>query len=137
MSALKVFTNGCFDILHAGHIHLFKTIKELYPTCRLIVGLNSDESIKHLKGENRPINNQIDRMDMLLSIRYIDEVIIFNETTPQILLFDILPDIIVKGGDYYNKNIIGADICKVGITIIKFASDISTTKLIDKIRETD
>jgi D-beta-D-heptose 7-phosphate kinase/D-beta-D-heptose 1-phosphate adenosyltransferase len=71
MSALKVFTNGCFDILHAGHIYLFKTIKELYPTCNLIVGLNSDDSIRKLKGSGRPINNQTDRMDMLLSIRYI------------------------------------------------------------------
>ena len=127
-----IFTNGCFDILHLGHVELLRFAKSL--GSYLIVGINSDESIKKLKGENRPVNKQDHRKKILESVRYVDKVIIFEESTPYKLIKKLSPDLIVKGGDYRKKDVVGADICKV--VIFKQIKDCSTTKVIEKINQT-
>ena len=125
----KIFTNGCFDILHPGHISLLKYCKSLGG--EVIVGLNSDESVKRLKGSLRPINCQEDRKVMLESIKYVDKVIIFYEDTPYNLIIETLPDIIVKGGDYTNRKVVGGDICVV--KLFNYEERHSTTKIIQNI----
>ena len=125
----KVFTNGCFDILHRGHIELLKYCKSIGD--KVIVGLNSDESVKRLKGPQRPINQQEDRKFILLSLKYVDDVIIFDEETPYNLIKQLEPDIIVKGGDYSVDNVIGADLCEV--KIFRYRDGYSTTKIIEDI----
>ena len=104
MKSKIIFTNGCFDILHTGHFKLLKYCKELG---HVIVGLNSDRSVKRLKGEKRPIFTQEDRVFMLKSCKYVDKVIIFEEDTPYNLIKSIKPDIIVKGGDYKKEEVVG------------------------------
>ena len=104
------FTNGCFDLLHLGHLSLFKEAKK---NCDyLIVGLNSDSSIKRLKGKSRPVNDQDTRYEILKSILYIDEVIIFNEDTPIELIEKISPDLLIKGSDYLDEDIVGSEFVK-------------------------
>ena len=127
----KIFTNGCFDIIHRGHLELLKYCKSLGG--EVIVGLNSDASVKILKGKNRPINNQNDRKLMLRSIRYVDNVIIFHENTPYNLIKEINPDIIVKGGDYKIKDVVGNNICEV--KIFNYVNGYSTTKTIQSITD--
>lgn len=100
-----VFTNGCFDILHAGHVKLLEEAKALGDF--LVVGLNSDASVRRLKGPGRPRNLQADRAAVLSAIRWVDEVIIFEEDTPLELILSIRPDILVKGGDYGPGAIVG------------------------------
>ena len=107
-----VFTNGCFDVLHRGHVELLKYSKSLGT---VVVGLNSDQSVKNLKGENRPFFSEEDRKFMLESCKYVDEVIIFNEETPYNLIKRINPDIIVKGGDYTPEQVVGNDLAEVVI----------------------
>ena len=102
-----VFTNGCFDVLHKGHIELLRHCKTLG---YVVVGLNSDSSVRRLKGENRPFNNQQDRKFLLESCRYVDEVIFFEEDKPLELIKQIKPDILVKGGDYNKESVVGHDI---------------------------
>jgi D-beta-D-heptose 7-phosphate kinase/D-beta-D-heptose 1-phosphate adenosyltransferase len=126
-----VFTNGCFDILHRGHIEYLKRSKE-YGN-RLIVGLNSDESVKRLKGEKRPINNQYDRKYVLENLGFIDEVIIFDEDTPYELIKYLKPDIITKGGDYTEDTVVGNDLARV--VIIPYSENYSTTKIMERIYE--
>ena len=121
-----IFTNGCFDILHPAHIKLLKFCSTLG---KVVVGLNSDESILELKGENRPIFNQEDRKLMLKSCKYVDEVHIFDEKTPYNLIKQIKPDIIVKGGDYRKEDVIGNDLAEV--IIYEFIQGYSTTKIIE------
>ena len=108
-----VFTNGCFDVLHRGHIELLKFSKRIGD--QLVVGLNSDESIKRIKGSDRPINNQKDRKMMLEELRCVDKVIIFDEDTPYDLIQSVNPDIIVKGGDYTPQEVVGNDLAEVVI----------------------
>ena len=93
-----VFTNGCFDILHAGHVRYLTAAKSFGDI--LIVGLNTDASVKKLKGENRPVNNEQDRAEVLLGLKAVDEVVFFGEQTAENLIAEIKPDIYVKGGDY-------------------------------------
>jgi D-beta-D-heptose 7-phosphate kinase/D-beta-D-heptose 1-phosphate adenosyltransferase len=124
-----VFTNGCFDIVHRGHIELLKFCQSLGHT--VIVGLNSDSSIKRIKGENRPINNQEDRKLLLESLRFVDSVIVFDDDTPYNLIKSIKPDIIVKGGDYSSDEVVGSDISKV--IIFEYVTGYSTTKSIQDI----
>jgi len=126
-----VFTNGCFDLLHVGHIYLINKASEFGQ--HLIVAINSDLSIKKLKGENRPINNQHDRAFFLESIGVVDAVVIFNEDTPIKLLEIIKPDVLVKGGDYIIEEIVGKEYAKK-VEIINFFYDYSTTDLIQKIK---
>lgn len=123
-----VFTNGCFDILHIGHIELLKKSKQL--GTKLIVGVNSDDSVKKLKGKDRPINNQNDRATMLLSLPFVDEVYIFDEDTPYELIKIIQPDIITKGGDYVRETVVGNDLADV--VIIPLVEGYSTTKILEK-----
>jgi len=128
MMSKVVFTNGCFDILHRGHMELLKYCKSLG---LVIVGLNSDESVKRLKGPDRPITNQEDRKFMLESCKYVDSVVIFDEDTPYDLIKKYRPDIIVKGGDYKEVEVIGNDLASVHI--YEFLNGYSTTKIIENI----
>jgi len=100
-----VFTNGCFDLLHVGHVRYLKEAKGM--GSKLIVGLNSDASVKRLKGDSRPLVNQSDRKEVLESLESVDEVHIFEEDTPLELIKKIRPDVLVKGGDYSIEDIVG------------------------------
>ncbi|MEJ7623126.1 MAG: D-glycero-beta-D-manno-heptose 1-phosphate adenylyltransferase [Pyrinomonadaceae bacterium] len=102
-----VFTNGCFDILHAGHVDLLERCRALGD--RLIVGLNSDQSVRSIKGNDRPVNDENARAAVLRGLSSVDEVIIFNELTPERLISEVKPDFLVKGGDWPKSEIIGAD----------------------------
>lgn len=125
-----VFTNGVFDILHVGHLDYLKKSKDLGNT--LIVGINSDNSVKRLKGKERPINNQEERKFFLENLKWVDSVYIFEEDTPLELIKKIKPDIITKGGDYKEKDVVGFNLANV--VIIPYLDGYSTTKLIEKIR---
>lgn len=125
-----VFTNGCFDILHKGHVSYLNTAKSFGDV--LILGLNSDESVKRLKGENRPINSQDDRAYILSALECVDYVVIFDEDTPYELISKIKPDILVKGADYEGKEVVGSDIAKE-TKLVTFVDGKSTTQTIDKI----
>jgi D-beta-D-heptose 7-phosphate kinase/D-beta-D-heptose 1-phosphate adenosyltransferase len=127
-----VFTNGCFDILHKGHIDYLKTSKT-YGT-KLVVGLNSDASVRALKGEGRPYNNQNDRKALLESLEFVDEVIIFDEPTPRELIMKIRPDIITKGGDYTVDQVVGNDLVNQ-VIIVPLVQGHSTTSLLEKLDE--
>lgn len=126
---IKVFANGCFDLLHTGHVNLLNFAKSLGDY--LIVGLNSDLSVKSIKGSARPINNEKDRKFLLENLKCVDEVVIFNESTPLELIKNIKPDIIVKGGDYKEQNVVGYGLCK--IVIFNYIDGYSTTKTIKSI----
>ena len=128
-----VFTNGCFDILHPGHLKILKESKEKGDI--LIVGLNSDKSVKNLKGKKRPIISQLDRANILSSLNVVDYVVIFNEKTPLNIIRTIKPDIITKGSDYKNKNIVGSNYIKKRggkIILISNYKNYSTSKIIEK-----
>lgn len=103
-----VFTNGCFDILHRGHIECLRKAKSFGDV--LMVGLNSDSSVRKIKGEKRPILSQNDRAEILASLEMVDYVLIFNEETPYKIITSLIPDVLVKGGDYGKDEIVGKDI---------------------------
>ena len=126
-----VFTNGCFDILHAGHIKYLNKAKKLGEI--LIIGLNSDSSVKRLKGKTRPINSQNSRALLLSALEFVDFVIIFDEDTPLNLIEKIRPDILVKGADYAGKEVIGSNIAKE-VVLVDFEDGFSTTNIINKIK---
>lgn len=131
-----VTTNGCFDILHAGHVKYLERAKKFGDI--LIVALNSDKSVKKLKGETRPINNENDRAEVINALKYVDYVIIFEEETPIELLKQIKPDIHVKGGDYTVNSLPEAkELMKIGtkIEFVPFVEGKSTTTLIEKMRQ--
>jgi D-beta-D-heptose 7-phosphate kinase/D-beta-D-heptose 1-phosphate adenosyltransferase len=131
-SNLKIiFTNGCFDILHSGHIKLLQYAKNKGDI--LIVGLNSDESIRNIKGNNRPINDINERKTMLSLFSFIDYIIIFNDDTPLSIIKEIKPNIIIKGGDYNKNNIIGKEYCDE-ILLFNFIENKSSTNIINKIK---
>jgi|TARA_R110000824_G_scaffold119818_2_gene274212 D-beta-D-heptose 7-phosphate kinase / D-beta-D-heptose 1-phosphate adenosyltransferase len=125
----KVFTNGCFDVLHRGHFELLKYCSELGS---VVIGLNSDSSVKRLKGSSRPFFTQEDRKFMLESCRYVDEVVIFEEDTPYNLIKYIKPDIIVKGGDYKESEIVGNNLTKV--KIFNYVEGYSTTNILGNMK---
>ena len=128
---IVVFTNGCFDILHKGHFQYLKQSKDLGDF--LIVGLNSDKSVKFLKGPGRPVNGEKIRAENLLKLDYVNAVIIFNENTPIKLIENLLPDIVTKGGDYENDEIVGSEVIhKNGgeVKILPYLEGYSTTKII-------
>jgi len=102
---MLIFTNGCFDILHVGHLQYLEQSKNLGD--RLVVGLNSDASVRRLKGPSRPVNSQADRKRMLEALRCVDEVVIFDEDTPYDLIVSLQPDVVTKGGDYAAEDIVG------------------------------
>lgn len=126
---IVVFTNGCFDILHRGHIEYLEQSRKL--GTKLIVGLNSDSSVKRLKGSNRPIHHELDRKLALEALRCVDDVVIFDEDTPSNLIDQVKPDIITKGGDYGPSNVVGNDRAKV--IILPFVEGFSTTKIVSKL----
>ena len=126
-----IFTNGCFDILHVGHIKYLEKAKEFGDI--LILGLNSDSSVKKLKGKNRPINSQNDRAHILASLHVVDYVVIFDEDTPLELIKLIRPDVLVKGSDYKGKEVVGQEIANE-LKFIKFIDGKSTTKTIKRIK---
>jgi D-beta-D-heptose 7-phosphate kinase/D-beta-D-heptose 1-phosphate adenosyltransferase len=132
-----VFTNGVFDIIHRGHIEYLNEAKKLGDI--LIVGLNSDSSVKIIKGNNRPINNEDDRAIVLYNLKPVNHVVIFEEDNPRELIRQIVPDILVKGGDWQPEDIIGSDIViKNGGKVIslKYVDNYSTTGIISKISKT-
>lgn len=132
-----VFTNGCFDIVHAGHVQYLSEAKELGDI--LIVGLNSDNSVRRLKGEMRPIVDEENRANVLLGLSSVDYVIIFDEDTPYKLIKKVNPNILVKGGDWAKKDIVGFDIVENNggtVRSLSFKNGISSTKLIEKILKT-
>jgi rfaE bifunctional protein nucleotidyltransferase chain/domain len=126
-----VFTNGCFDVLHRGHIDYLEKSKKL--GTKLIIGLNSDASVRRLK-IGRPINSQEDRKSVLLSLRCVDEVIIFDDDTPLNLIQSLEPDILTKGGDYKVSEVVGSDIVPQTV-IIPFLPGYSTTNILNKMSE--
>jgi len=131
-----VFTNGCFDIIHLGHIDYLSKAKDLGDI--LLIGLNTDDSVKRLKGNNRPIKNQLERSILLASLQFIDGIILFNEDTPYELIKKVKPNILVKGSDYKKEDIVGADIIENtggDIITIDFLEGYSTTSILDKIRK--
>lgn len=126
-----VFTNGCFDILHKGHLDYLRSSRQL--GSKLIVGLNSDRSVRELKGPPRPINRQEDRKAMLESLEFVDEVIIFDEPTPRELILKVRPDIITKGGDYTVDQVVGNDLVRQ-VVIIPTIGGYSTSNIVEKLR---
>ena len=130
-----VFTNGCFDIIHAGHISYLNEAKTLGDI--LIVGLNSDKSVRRLKGGGRPIVSEKDRAYVLANLKPVDYVIMFDEDTPYELIKEIKPDVLVKGADYEGKSIVGSDIVESSggkTVLINFIKGKSTSGIIKKIK---
>ena len=128
---IVVFTNGCFDILHKGHFQYLRQSKDLGDF--LIVGLNSDKSVKFLKGPGRPVNGEKIRAENLLKLDYVNAVIIFNENTPIKLIENLLPDIVTKGGDYEIDEIVGSKVIHRNggeVKILPYLEGYSTTKII-------
>lgn len=129
-----VFTNGCFDILHIGHIKYLKKAKGLGDI--LVVGLNSDSSARSIKGKGRPVNSQANRAKILASLYFVDYVTIFNEATPEKLIMKLRPDLLVKGGDWKTKDIVGSSFVKSyggKVVRVPFIKGYSTSGLIKKI----
>ena len=130
-----VFTNGCFDILHIGHVRYLKKAAALGDI--LIVGLNSDDSVRRIKGPDRPVNNQDDRLEVLAALDFVDYVVIFNEDTPYEIIKLCQPDFLVKGGDYKPEEVVGRDIVEGRggrLVLIPFVKGRSTTNIIEKIK---
>jgi rfaE bifunctional protein nucleotidyltransferase chain/domain len=133
---IVVFTNGCFDLIHLGHVDYLEKARNLGD--KLIVGINSDSSIKRIKGEKRPILDENARSRILASFEFIDAVILFSEDTPYHLIKDVKPDILVKGNDYRPENIVGADIVKSydgKVITIDLIPGYSTSEIIKNIKE--
>ena len=129
-----VFTNGCFDVLHFGHIHYLLKAKELGDI--LVVGLNSDDSVRRLKGPARPVNGEKERAFVLAALSCIDYVTLFEEDTPEELIKVVRPDVLVKGGDYDISTIVGADFVQRNggiVTTIPFVEGFSSTRIIEQL----
>lgn len=131
-----VFSNGCFDVLHVGHLHTLGEAKLLGD--RLVIGINSDASVKRLKGEERPINGEENRAEILSALSMVDAVVIFEEDTPLQLIELIQPDVLVKGGDWPLDKIVGKEIVDQrggSVVSIPFKTNDSSSEIIDKIRK--
>jgi D-glycero-beta-D-manno-heptose 1-phosphate adenylyltransferase len=131
-----VFTNGCFDILHHGHLDLLARAADFGNI--LILGLNTDNSVQQLKGPDRPVTNELDRAFQVASLLCVDAVCLFDEETPGELIKAIRPDVLVKGGDYTIHTIVGADFVQSyggSVEIIPFVQGYSTTSIIDRIKK--
>jgi len=134
MDKVIVFTNGCFDILHPGHIYTLTQAKALGDV--LIVGLNSDASVKRLKGEHRPILNQSERAVMLAALEAVDYVTTFEEDTPLALVQLLLPHVLVKGGDWDSQAVVGRDVVEANggrVVLIPYQEGLSTTGIIERV----
>lgn len=131
-----VFTNGCFDLLHLGHVDYLEKARAMGD--KLVLGLNTDASVSRFKGANRPIQDQHSRAHVMASLQFIDLVILFNEDTPKNLISELLPDILVKGSDYLAEDIVGADVVKGKggvVKTIEFVPGYSTTSIVEKIKK--
>jgi rfaE bifunctional protein nucleotidyltransferase chain/domain len=131
-----VFTNGCFDILHKGHIDYLSAAAETGDV--LVVGLNTDQSVRRLKGESRPVQDEIARARILASLFFVDAVMLFDEDTPYELIKKVQPDVLVKGADYKPEDIVGYDVVKNkggDVITIDLTEGYSTTSIIEKSRE--
>lgn len=131
-----VFTNGCFDILHPGHVDYLQKARKLGDV--LVIGLNSDASVRRLKGPGRPLNSQKARALVLRALRFVDRVVIFSEDTPEKLIRKLRPNVLVKGGDWKGKKIAGAafvESCGGKVRFIPFVKGFSTTGLLAKIQK--
>lgn len=131
-----VFSNGCFDIIHPGHIEYLSRARDL--GTKLIIGLNTDESVSRLKGPSRPLINQEYRAIMLASLHFVDAVVLFNEDTPYNLIKEVQPDVLVKGADYKPEDIVGYDIVTAkggSVETIELVDGFSTTEMIQKIKQ--
>lgn len=132
-----VFTNGCFDLVHLGHVDYLEKAKNLGD--RLVVGLNTDASISCFKGPQRPLQDELSRSRIMASLQFVDLVVLFNEDTPLNLISTMIPDVLVKGSDYLAENIVGADVVKQNggeVKTIDFVSGYSTTRIVEKIKNT-
>lgn len=130
-----VFTNGCFDIIHRGHVSYLAQARQLGDL--LVVGLNSDASVRRLKGPSRPVNDEASRALVLASLEMVDYVVVFDEDTPYNLIKKTQPDVLVKGGDYTLDNIVGADLVMQRggkVLTIPFVEGFSTTSIIDNLK---
>jgi len=131
-----VFTNGCFDLIHRGHVEVLANTADLGD--RLIIGLNSDSSIQKLKGENRPIIDENSRAILLASLQFIDAIVLFSEDTPKQLIETILPNVLTKGGDYKVEEIAGHEVVLQNggeVILVPFIDGFSTTNIVDKIKQ--
>lgn len=130
-----VFTNGCFDILHLGHITYLAQARQLGDA--LVVGLNSDASVRRLKGPSRPVNDQNARAQLLAALEFVDYVVVFEEDTPFNVITQVIPDVLVKGGDYSIDNIVGADFVMQNggeVLTVPFVNGFSTTSIIENLK---
>jgi D-glycero-beta-D-manno-heptose 1-phosphate adenylyltransferase len=131
-----VFTNGCFDLLHLGHVDYLENARNMGD--RLVIGLNSDSSVSRFKGPERPLQDQNSRARVLAALQFVDLVVFFNEDTPLELISQLLPNVLVKGSDYLAENIVGADVVKKNGGVVKtidFVPGYSTTKIVEKIKK--
>lgn len=131
-----VFTNGCFDIVHLGHVDYLERAQAL--GTKLIVGVNTDRSVSRLKGPGRPVQDEVSRARILAAFQCVDLVILFDEETPLSLITAVQPDILVKGSDYLAENIVGADVVKRAggkVETLDFVKGYSTSSVIEKIRK--
>ncbi len=131
-----VFTNGCFDLIHPGHVRYLRKAKQLGDV--LVVALNSDASVRRLKGPTRPLVRQRDRCEVMAALEMVDFVTLFNTETPYTLIARLQPDVLVKGGDWSPDRIVGADLVRArGGTVrsLRFAPGYSTTRLVERIRK--
>lgn len=132
-----VFTNGCFDLMHLGHVDYLEKARNLGD--KLVIGLNSDDSVSRFKGPERPLQDQNSRARVLAAMQFVDLVVFFNEDTPLALISELVPDILVKGSDYLTENIVGADVVKKAGGVVKtidFVPGYSTTRIVEKIKRT-
>lgn len=129
-----VFTNGCFDMFHPGHLHVIRhaSLKAQEDGSPLVVGVNSDRSVRALKGDSRPIWNERDRAEVVASIKGVDYVVVFEETTPWELMGVLHPRLVVKGGDYTEHRVVTVDGC--GVDVVPLLPGWSTTSMIERIR---
>ena len=131
-----VFTNGCFDLLHRGHVHTLREAKAQGDL--LIVALNSDRSVKRIKGPRRPIMPETDRIELIAAMEMVDYVVVFDEPDPYRLISAIKPDVLAKGGDWESDKIIGADVVEQNggrVAVIPYLKGYSTTEIIERIKD--
>ena len=132
------FTNGCFDLLHRGHVHVLREARACADL--LIVGINSDQSVKQIKGPTRPVLPESDRCKLLAAMEMVDFVVLFNEPDPGNLISAIRPDVLVKGGDWNTEKIIGAELVEEAggrVVVVPYIKGFSTTEIIERIKNSD
>jgi D-glycero-beta-D-manno-heptose 1-phosphate adenylyltransferase len=135
-AAKVVFTNGCFDILHVGHVRYLQQARELGDM--LVIGLNTDQSVRRLKGPERPVQSEQARAEILAALAAVDYVVLFDEETPEQLIHEVRPDVLVKGGDYTIASIVGAPFVQSyggKVQVLPFSDGFSTTSIISKMKK--